>query len=63
MKKKIKCNNEPTMESILAAMSDGIKEKDALINKLIHENTKLKEENDRAWAIIDRLAREKEGKP
>lgn len=55
--------NQPTAKSILAAMRDAIKAKDELINKVIQENTKLKEENDRAWAIIDRLTMEKEVKP
>ena len=52
MKKKTKCNEEPTTESILSAMRDAIKERDELISKFVYENIKLKEENDRAWAFL-----------
>ena len=36
-------HDTPTTESILQAMRDAIKEKDALIEQIIKENLKLKE--------------------
>lgn len=58
-----KIPDTPTKESILAAMRDAIVEKDTLIQQVIRENTKLKEENEKAWAIFDDLAWKKEVKP